>query len=278
MNYFLLERIAKIPVSVVYYAVSGIYHSFKLLYGSKRKNRVIILMYHAINKKHLPEFKRQVERMKKIGRIIPLNQLDSSPEGEKAFAITFDDGFRSTVENGLSFLREKDVPSTIFIPSGCMGKGPHWVTDPDNMYYQYFHEPIIDEDTLGKLTAGIVEVGSHCVNHMRLTHIPLEEAQRELEDSKQSLEKISEKPVRFLSFPFGDYDDNILSLSRSSGYEKVFTAYPVPINHPESGFLFGRIDISPQDWPIESWLKFQGAYNWLPFVITMKRKIRSWIS
>ena len=238
-------------------------------------------MYHSINAEQLPEFKRQVERMREIGRIIPLDQLDSSPEGEKAFAITFDDGLRSTAENGLSFLEEMGVPSTIFIPSGCLGKGPHWGTDPDHMYNQYYHdhhETIVDEDALGKLSSGIVQVGSHCVSHRRLTHIPMEEAQRELEDSKQSLEKIMEKPVRFLAFPFGDYDDNILSLSRSSGYEKVFAGGPVPNNHPQSGFLFGRIDISPHDWPVESWLKFQGAYNWLPFAITLKRKIRSWIS
>ena len=235
-------------------------------------------MYHAIYKKHLPEFKRQVEKMKEIGRIIPLDQLDFSPDGEKAFAITFDDGFRSTAENGLPFLREKGVPSTIFIPSGCLGKGAHWVTDPDNLYSQYFHEPIIDEDALGKLSAGIVEVGSHCVSHKRLTCLPLEEAQRELEDSKQYLEKIMKKPVRFLSFPFNDYDDKILSLSKSSGYEKVFAAAPVPNNHPQSGFLLGRVDISPQDWPVESWLKVQGAYNWLSFGIRLKRKIRSWIS
>ena len=271
----LLDRIIKFFVSVVYYAVSEIYHSFKRYFGSKRKSRIVILMYHSISAEFLSEFKRQVEGMQKIGRIIPLDQLDVSSEGEITFAITFDDGFRSTAEIGFHFLNELGVPSTIFIPSGGLGKGPHWVTDPDHRYY---HETIIDEDDLRKLSAGIVEVGSHCVSHRRLTYLPLEEVQRELEDSKQSLEKIMEKPVRFLAFPFGDYDDNILSLSRSSGYEKVFAGGPVPNNHPQSGFLFGRIDIYPHDWPVESWLKFQGAYNWLPFAITLKRKIRSWIS
>jgi peptidoglycan/xylan/chitin deacetylase (PgdA/CDA1 family) len=278
INYFLLERIIKVSVSAAFYAVSEIYHSFKKIFGEKRNNRPIVLMYHAVNEKYLPEFKNQLERMREIGRITSLDQLDSSPGGEKTFAITFDDGLRSTVENGLPFLEKIGVPSTIFIPSGYLGKSPHWGTDPDNPYYYEDNERIIDEDFLRKLPTGIVDVGSHCVTHRRLTWLSIEEAQRELEDSKQSLEKIMRKSVRFLSFPFNDYDENILSLSRSSGYEKVFAATPVPDHHPESGFLFGRVDISPQDWHVESWLKLQGAYNWLPYAITLKRKIRSWIS
>ena len=235
-------------------------------------------MYHSINKKYLPEFKRQITRIREIGRITSLDQLDSSPEGEKAFAITFDDGLRSTAENGLPFLEQAGVPSTIFIPSGCLGKAPHWATDPDQLYYYEDNERIIDEDFLRELSAGFVDVGSHCVTHRRLTWLSIEEVQRELEDSKQFLEKIMKKPVRFMSFPFNDYDGRILSLAKSLGYEKVFAATPVSDNHPESGFLFGRVDISPKDWPVESWLKFQGAYSWLPFAITLKRKIRSWIS
>ena len=232
-------------------------------------------MYHYINEKDLPEFKRQVERMIRIGKIIPLEQLTFSSEGEKIFAITFDDAFQSTAEFGLHFLKKMGVPCTIFIPSGYIGKEPRWVTDPDHPYY---HETIMDEDALGQLSSGIVQVGSHCVSHRRLTHMPLEEAQQELEHSKQYLEKIMKEPVRFLAFPYGDFDDNTLSLSRSSGYEKVFAGDPVSNYHPQSGFLFGRIDASPQDWPVESWLKLQGAYNWLPFAITLKSKIRSWIS
>jgi len=273
-----LDRIIKLFISAVYYLVFEIYYYFKCLVGEKRNNRSIILMYHSINLKHLSEFKRQIARIKEIGRIISLDELEVSPEGEKTFAITFDDGFRSTAENGLPFLEEIGVPSTVFMPSGCLGKTPHWASDPDQLYYYEANERIMDEDFLRKFPFGIVEVGSHCVSHRRLTSLPLDEAKRELEDSKQSLEKMMEKPVRFLSFPFNDYDDNILSLSRRLGYEKVFAATPVPNTHPESGFLFGRVDISPKDWPIESWLKFQGAYCWLAFAITLKRKIRSWIS
>jgi peptidoglycan/xylan/chitin deacetylase (PgdA/CDA1 family) len=208
-----------------------------------------------------------------IGRIIPLSQLDSLPEGEKYFAITFDDAFRSTAENGLSFLNEMGVPSTIFIPSGCLGKIPHWASGPNNPYYLDFDETLVDEDFLRKFPLDNIEVGSHSVSHRRLTSLPLEEARLELEDSKQSLEKIMNKRVRFLSFPFNDYDDEILFLSRELGYEKVFAAVPLPSKHTDNGFLFGRIDISPRDWPVESWLKIKGGYNWMPSAIKLKKKM-----
>ena len=156
-NSFLLERIIKVPVSAAFYAVSEIYHSFKGIFGSKRNNRPIVLMYHAIDEKYLPEFRRQMERLREIGRILPLDMVDSSPEGEKTFAITFDDGLRSTVDNGLSLLERMGVPSTIFMPSGYLGKDPRWGNDPDqsyNPYYHDYHATIIDEDALGNWLPG----------------------------------------------------------------------------------------------------------------------------
>jgi peptidoglycan/xylan/chitin deacetylase (PgdA/CDA1 family) len=268
----LAERLIKLSISALYYAGTELSDSVKSLVGTKRRSKVVILMYHSIPRERLPEFQRQVQRMNRIGRILPLDKLEEAPGGERSFAITFDDGYRSTVENGLALLEEMGIPSTMFIPSGSLGRRLQGAGDTTHGYYHDSEDTVIDESSLRNLS---LEIGSHSVSHRRLTQLPSDEALKELEDSKQSLEKILEKPVRFMSFPYNSYDDHVLSLSRLSGYEKVFAAAPIPDNHPEAGYLFGRIDISPQDWPVESLLKLQGAYNWLCIATTFKRKLRT---
>ncbi len=266
-----LDRIVKLLLSVAYLPLAELRFRLGVSSGSSRTGQVIVLMYHSVPTGGLPRFIRQVETMAGMGRIIPLEQLDGGVEGNRLFAITFDDGFRSTVQNGLSFLAERGVPATLFFPSGCLGKNPPWVTDPS---HPYAGETLIEEDELRNLPPGVT-VGSHGVSHRRLTGASAPEARRELADSKGTLERITGKPVRFLAFPFGAYDVGILSLARDSGYEKVFAAEPLADRRPETGFLFGRLDISPRDWPVESWLKLRGAYNWLPFGIRWKRKLWS---
>jgi peptidoglycan/xylan/chitin deacetylase (PgdA/CDA1 family) len=266
-----LERIAKLLLSVAYMPLAEVRDRVGELFGRERNRKVLILMYHSVPAERLPEFIRHVETMSRMGRIIPLGHMDGMPEGDRLFVITFDDGFRSTVDNALPFLTERDIPATLFIPSGSLGGRPPWVTDPA---HEYAGEMVIDDDDLRRFPPRVA-VGSHGVSHRRLTGVSPAEARWELSDSKESLERITGNPVRFLAFPYGAYDAGILALARESGYEKVFAGEPLAHSRPEAGFLFGRLEISPDDWRIESWLKLRGAYDWLPIGIRWKRKIGS---
>ena len=63
------------------------------------------------------------------------------------------------------------------------------------------------------------EVSSHTVNHPYLTQLPDDRVRREVLDDKKALEDVVGRPVRGLAYPFGDYDDRIVSLASEAGME-----------------------------------------------------------
>ena len=92
-----------------------------------------ILMYHKIN--DLPDnpttvpvwkFDEQLSRLGELGyNVVDLDAvLDhytiGKPLPEKAVLITFDDGYRDTLENALPVLQEKGFTAVIFIPVAYM--------------------------------------------------------------------------------------------------------------------------------------------------------------
>lgn len=68
-----------------------------------------------------------------------------------------------------------------------------------------------------------IEFGSHTQNHVILTQVKKEEVYKELEGSRNILEKKIGKRVSFLSYPNGNYDDYVLDVTRLTGYLSAFT-------------------------------------------------------
>ncbi len=68
-----------------------------------------------------------------------------------------------------------------------------------------------------------VEIGSHCVTHDNLVLLSQERVAEEMAESKNYLEKVINKPVNSVSFPFGQYNQGILSLAEKAGYSRLLT-------------------------------------------------------
>jgi len=63
------------------------------------------------------------------------------------------------------------------------------------------------------------EVSVHTVNHPFLTQIPREEIIREIIEDRKNLESLVGYPVRGMSYPFGDYSDELAKMLPSLGIE-----------------------------------------------------------
>ena len=61
------------------------------------------------------------------------------------------------------------------------------------------------------------EVAVHTVNHPHLDRIPAQNAVQEIMLDRQKLEQLCGYPVRGLSFPFGTYNENVLSIIKTCG-------------------------------------------------------------
>jgi peptidoglycan/xylan/chitin deacetylase (PgdA/CDA1 family) len=78
-------------------------------------------------------------------------------------------------------------------------------------------EEVVDMNAYG------VSFGSHTRSHAILTDLPLEEAMLEVVDSKKEIESETGIPILDFSFPDGQYNKQLATLVKESGYRSAVT-------------------------------------------------------
>jgi peptidoglycan/xylan/chitin deacetylase (PgdA/CDA1 family) len=68
-----------------------------------------------------------------------------------------------------------------------------------------------------------VDFGSHGINHSRLALISSNAARQELITSRETIEFYTNRPCKHFSYPNGSYNDEIISLAKSSHYSSAVT-------------------------------------------------------
>lgn len=187
-------------------------------------------------------------------------------------AVTFDDGFRTVVENAVPELAKRGIPSTIFIISDFLGRTPSWADK-----YSYGGKPdrIVTFEELINTPSELVVIGSHTVTHPKLTTLSLPDALKELRESRIKLEKLLGRKIDLFSFPYGAFNEQLVRLCHDAGYSRVFTTLPTLAFLNPKEYVTGRVSVEPSDWDIELFLKLFGAYRWLPYAFSSKRRLRA---
>jgi peptidoglycan/xylan/chitin deacetylase (PgdA/CDA1 family) len=186
--------------------------------------------------------------------------------------VTFDDGFVSYAENALPEMIKRHIPSVIFVPCGWIGRQADWVIN-DSARGQL--ETVLTEAQLKELSRNrLVSIGSHCGSHKDLCLLEDKDAFDEISKSKEQLIEITGEEIGMLSFPFGSFRDSHVVMAKRTGYTRVFSILPIPIQK-EDEFIVGRTPVEPNDTLLEFRMKLAGAYRWLPAAYALKGKIRS---
>ena len=79
-----------------------------------------------------------------------------------------------------------------------------------------------------------IEFGSHTAAHPILTRIPLEQARREIQESKRKIEAEIAEPVISLAYPNGgsaDFSPDVMEAARQAGIEVAFTLLSGPTRY-----------------------------------------------
>jgi peptidoglycan/xylan/chitin deacetylase (PgdA/CDA1 family) len=164
------------------------------------------------------QFRKIIEYLKKSGyETVPLGALCDSRAvlPAKPVVLTFDDSYQSLYENAFPVLREFGYTATVFVVAGYVGKLNAW--DVNLGWITFRH---LGWSQLNELRKASFEIGSHTVSHPDLTRIAGEKLRGELGDSKKSIEDRIGERVRFVSFPFGRYNDRVLSAMKECGYDR----------------------------------------------------------
>ncbi len=124
---------------------------------------------------------------------------------EKAIVTTsWDDGHPLDLKLA-EMLSKYDIPATFYIPierakRGCM--------NPDEI----------------REIGESFDIGGHTYHHVRLPRLPIEEAKREIVESKNRLEEITGRELLSFCYPYGKFNDQIISIVKEAGFIGARTA------------------------------------------------------
>jgi len=158
-------------------------------------------------------FAQQLDAVKSVADVMTfrdLQQFYASPRNRQSgplrprVQLTFDDGWRGTVDVAGPLLAERGLQALLFVTTGLIGR-PHFLTAME----------------LARLPRETFHIGSHTVTHPFLNELDNAAITDELQQSKSELEDIIGDEVDSLSIPNGAADDRVLRIAAECGYRYV---------------------------------------------------------
>lgn len=266
------KRILKLCFSSLIYCGDQLKVIYRQMIGLRIPPRYIVLYYHAISASQQERFAKQLDKILQLAKPFPLDMKNPDVDGRYYVALTFDDGYASFLQHALPELAKRNMPFTIFVPTGHIGKPPGWIPRGSQRFES---ERIMNEVELKQLNGfDIASIGSHCVTHRNLANMTEDEARNEILVSKEVLEKIIGEAVTTLSFPHGSFRYSHIRYAKDAGYERVCSIIPSPAFETEEEYVTGRINCDPDDWKMEFHLKCLGAYRWMRGTSHIKSRIK----
>lgn len=192
--------------------------------------RVTILVYHRFSQTlddsmtvRMSTFETQLRVLHEHGyHIVPLREVvnwlqdPSATLPQKPVAITVDDGHRSVFEKLLPIVQREHFPVTLFIYPSAISNASYAMTW---------------EQLRSLKQTGLFDIQGHTYWHPnfkveRRHRTPADFQQfvrMQLDKSRQRLEAQTGTHIDMLAWPFGIYDDELITLASDDGYVVAFT-------------------------------------------------------
>lgn len=214
------------------------------------RNKVVILCYHNPSPSY---FEDQVAWLQRHYNVIPLKlfseaikERDRSILPSRSLVVTIDDGWQANV-NLIPVILKYNCPVMIYLTAGMIGTSRKfwWLAVkqkgedpqllkrlPSNEFFRVLQERFAYEpereypercalnwDEVYRLRkTGLVEFGSHSLNHPILTNCPDDMVWKEIVESKRILESRLDEPVIHFCYPNGDNSTREHEMLRAAGY------------------------------------------------------------
>jgi peptidoglycan/xylan/chitin deacetylase (PgdA/CDA1 family) len=207
--------------------------------NSSSEKGITVLMYHYTAEKNenymsIPKdkFREQMKYLKDNGfKIISLDEMyacfnDGVPIPDNAVVITFDDGYANNYYYAFPVLKELGFKATIFAITSKINQ-PQYLT----------------EAQIKELDKNGVSIESHTVSHPQLGHLPYSKQIEELKNSKSSLESILGRDIKYIAYPYGEFNNDTLVAVKELKYKMGVTTVPSRARKSNGIYTLDRIAV-----------------------------------
>ncbi len=156
----------------------------------------------------------------------------------KYVIISFDDGYEDNYRLAFPILKKYGFKAIIFLVAGLEYNS--WDTKSNEPKLKMMNkQQILEMQDYG------IEFGSHTLSHTDLTKVSLEEAKKELLESKKILKEKLGVEIKSFAYPYGNCNKAVKEIAREVGYELVYATDKAPLGLHEDLFQIRRIGIFP---------------------------------
>ena len=159
--------------------------------------------------------------------------LAFAPDPSPGVAVTFDDGYRSTMLIAADVLPDQHIPFHVFVTKS-------YITSGDSRY--------LNESDLKRLvTIPGITLGVHGVQHERMSFMSEAKLREDLAESRDWLEQLTSVAVSTLSYPHGSFTPMVAAAVEEAGYLAAACSGPGTFSTVRQRFEIPRIDMWSQD-------------------------------
>jgi peptidoglycan/xylan/chitin deacetylase (PgdA/CDA1 family) len=187
---------------------------------------------------------------------VTLERLKQITDKPPKSIFTFDDGYADNLTCGrdcFSRLRNRPI---IFPVVGKIGGINDWDT-----LGELSGKPLLTWEQIGTLQSLGVRFGSHSLTHADLTKLGDLDLEREVKESKRVLEEKLGQEVEGFAYPFGFFDERVITAVKAAGYKWAVTTSDSIWEGWGDPYRLRRISISglDPDWLLSA--KMNGLYD-----------------
>jgi len=200
-----------------------------------------VLMFHSITnvkgnelQTSKEQFKQEMQYLKDKGyTTLTLTEVydffqKNKPIPKKSVVITFDDGYLDNYTNAYPILKQFGFKATIFDITSTVDTSANYLNSAQ----------------LKELSSNGIDIEPHTITHPYLNKLSYDQQYKELKISKDFIETLLSKTVKFVAYPYGEWNQDTIKAVKNIGYTMAFTTAGTWANKQNGIYTLYRVYIS----------------------------------
>jgi peptidoglycan/xylan/chitin deacetylase (PgdA/CDA1 family) len=210
-------------------------------------------------------FAEQMTFLHDLGyRVISLGDAAARIEARRriedhAVVITFDDGYQDFYTRAFPILNRFGYSATMFLPTSHIGEANQ----------SFAGSTCLSWNQVRELNRFGIEFGSHTVTHPQLRTLQPDDIQKEVHNSKQTIEDKLGSPVKSFSYPYAfpetdrTFRNALRQMLSEAGYQAGVSTIIGKAGFASDRLFMERLPVNSCDDRRLLGAKLEGAYDWL---------------